>query len=159
MGDIALALSLGGDAEGSRKTFEEALKAVSQIEKPSDRISALLDLPRKLAKAGDVNGALDVTSQIDDPRSRGEALLGISEEQAMLGDLVGAKTTIAVALGAADQIEHALSRSVFLSNVARSKAVGGDINGAFATADRIGDDEWRASAYVYIGDSGDAIPI
>jgi hypothetical protein len=110
------------------------------------RVVVLLLLLVAVAVAAPPRGALAMSSPAPLAVYRVEALARIAVEQSVAGDTAGARETIALAHEAAEAIADEDARSEAQVHLVWARAMTGDTEGAFATAEAITDDGDRSLA-------------
>lgn len=136
IGIIGVAQVEAGDMAGVQQTID----SVKDLE---ERKSELNSLVIKLAKAGNIIGALNIANKIDE-ESRRYALSVVATHQAKAGDVKGALISLR---GIAESF-----RPFYMSGVARAQLEAGDEKGAFETMRRAvqiqnkyNDDVWNGA--------------
>ena len=115
---IATAQASSGEEEGAKSTIVKAMKLAEDISYDTDREKALAAIATAQASSGDVAGALKTVESIKGYFSRAPALATIASAQVSSGDVAGAKSTIVLALKAADGITYNASRATALAAIA-----------------------------------------
>lgn len=91
---IAKRQSDAGDKDGARKLFASTIETIKAISNPELRDKSLLDVVRKQAFAGHINGALQTVKIINDINLQSKALMDIAKQQSLNKRFKAAMLTI-----------------------------------------------------------------
>ena len=151
---IAAAQTQTGDVAATRRVIARALEAAKQTEMPLARAVMLASTANAQAWVGDtaaarqsIDRALRGAGPIENAAARGFTYALIAAAQARVGDVDAARETITRALNDAEMRGDAIEDDILLVLIAHAQAEAGDIPGAVETAEKIGEEEFRAVAF------------
>jgi len=122
--------------EKTKEVLEQATKIAERIEDAGERVRALREIAKEMAKVGMVEQAMEIAERIEDAEKRAEALSEIAEEMAKAGMEERAKEVFEQAMETAEKIEDAKKRARALREIAVGMAKAGEVEGAVGIVER-----------------------
>jgi len=135
-----------GDAEGARRTFEEAKTVASQIGSAADKV----EFARRVAAVMKHGGDTSIFAGMFKEENKPDFYIKIAKAQAEIGGVAEAVRTLVEARTAASLLANDVIKGHWCAQTAVAQSTIGDIEGAQVTAARITGENDREAAYAGI---------